>query len=90
MNAPGPRYGLSRIMRACDPDIASRSAQQAALLRRRAAGELANDAGLDWGTIADEIESVGRGQFRAVRSLLIQAFGNELKAQAWPQWRGAG
>jgi hypothetical protein len=42
-------------------DIVTWSEQQAALLRRRAVGELVNEAELDWDNIAEEIESVGRG-----------------------------
>ena len=33
--------------------------RQTELLRRRAAGELTNDEGLDWLNLAEEIESVG-------------------------------
>lgn len=43
-----------------DTDILTWSAQQSALLRRRAAGELVNDADLDWTNIAEEIEAVGQ------------------------------
>lgn len=70
-----------------DADILSWSEHQAALLKRRAAGELVNDADLDWPNIAEEIESVGRSQMSAVRSLLIQAMVHDLKAEAWPLWR---
>jgi hypothetical protein len=66
-------------------DILEWSGQQAALLRRLAAGEGVDDAALDWPRIAAEIESVGRGQSSAVRSVLIQALIHELKAAAWPQ-----
>jgi hypothetical protein len=41
-----------------DTDIALWSEHQAALLRRRAAGQLVNDADLDWPNIAEEIEGV--------------------------------
>ena len=41
-------------------DILLWSERQAELLRRRAAGELVNDAELDWPNIAEEIEDVGR------------------------------
>ena len=44
-----------------DSDILIWFERQGALLRRRAAGELVNDAELDWRTIAEEVESVGRG-----------------------------
>ena len=77
-----------------ETDVVTWSEQQAALLRRRAAGELINDAELDWPNIAEEIESVGQSQIDAVESLLFQAFLHDLKAEAWPlvrdaqAWRG--
>ena len=67
-----------------DADVFEWSQRQAALLRRRAAGELVNDAELDWPNIAEEIESVGNSELRAVRSLLVQALLHDLKAEAWP------
>ena len=67
-----------------DEDIVLWSEQQAALLRRRAAGELVNDAALDWPNIAEEIESVGSEQRFAVQSHLRQALVHMLKAEAWP------
>ena len=65
-------------------DILAWSERQAALLRRRAAGELVNEAAFDWPNIAEEIESVGSEQLRAVESLLRQALLHMLKAEAWP------
>jgi len=59
------------------------------LLRRRAAGELVNDAELDWPNIAEEIEDVGRSELRSCRSLLRQALRHLLKAEAWPLSRDA-
>ena len=79
-----------------DTDILLWSEQQAGLLRRRAAGELVNDAELDWPNIAEEIESVGSEQRHAVKSLLLQALLHRLKAEAWPlsrevaHWRCRG
>jgi hypothetical protein len=67
-----------------DTDILEWSEQQAALLRRRAAGELVNEAELDWPNIAEEIESVGNEQLHAVTSLLVQALLHDLKSEAWP------
>jgi hypothetical protein len=67
-----------------DTDILEWSEHQAALLRRRAAGELINEAELDWPNIAEEIESVGRSELSAVKSLLRQALLHVLKAEAWP------
>ena len=39
----------------------------------------------DWDNIIEEVESVGRSDLRAVRSLLLQALLHQLKAQAWPE-----
>lgn len=70
-----------------DTDILLWSERQGDLLRRRAAGELVNDAEVDWPNIAEEIESVGREQLHAVQSLLRQALLHMLKADAWPMCR---
>jgi len=67
-----------------DADVLEWSERQAALLRRRAAGELVNDAEIDWPNVAEEIESVGNEQLHAVRSHLLQALLHDLKAEAWP------
>lgn len=67
-----------------DTDILLWSERQSALLRRRAAGELVNEAELDWPNIAEEIESVGNEQRHAVESLLLRALIHMLKAEAWP------
>jgi hypothetical protein len=67
-----------------DADILEWSEKQADLLRRVAAGERLNDAAPDWPNIIEEIESVGRDQLHAVRSLLMQALLHMLKAEAWP------
>jgi hypothetical protein len=67
-----------------DTDILAWSEHQAAVLRRRAAGELINDAELDWPNIAEEIEDVGRSELRSCRSLLRQALRHMLRAEAWP------
>src|SRR6202035_2711860 len=72
-----------------DTDILTWSERQADLLRRRAAGELVNDAELDWPNIAEEIEDVGANRLHAVESLLVQAFRHMLKAEAWPLSRDA-
>lgn len=68
-----------------EADIVLWSEHQAGLLRRRAAGELVNDAELDWPNIAEEIEAVGSEQRHAVESLLVQALIHRLKVAAWPQ-----
>lgn len=58
------------------------SLQQADRLRRLRAGERVND--LDWENVIEEIESVGRSQLEAVRSLLVQSVLHLMKARAWP------
>jgi Domain of unknown function DUF29 len=72
-----------------DTDILLRSERQAGLLRCRAAGELVNDAELDWRNIAEEIEDVGSNRLHAVESLLTRALRHMLKAEGWPQSRDA-
>ena len=72
-----------------DTDVLLWSEHQAALLRRRAAGELVNEAELDWPNIAEEIESVGNELLHAVESFLVQALLHDLKAAAWPLSRDA-
>jgi hypothetical protein len=72
-----------------EEDIVLWSERQGELLRRRAAGELVNEAELDWPNIAEEIESVGNEQRFAMESLLVQAIAHMLKAQAWPDCRDA-
>ena len=67
-----------------EADVFEWSQHQAALLRRRAAGELVHEAELDWPHIAEEIESVGKEQLHAVESFLLQALLHDLKAEAWP------
>jgi hypothetical protein len=68
-------------------DVYEWSQHQAALLRRRAAGELINEAELDWPNIAEEIESVGKSELRACRSALVNAIAHFMKARAWPATR---
>jgi hypothetical protein len=67
-----------------DSDILTWSEHQAALLRRRAAGELVNEAELDWPNIAEEIEAVGQSQVDQIESWLFQMAVHLLKAEAWP------
>ncbi len=66
-----------------DTDVLEWSEHQARLLRQHAAGEVSNEAP-DWPNIIEEIESVGRSQLNAVRSLLRQALIHDLKCEAWP------
>lgn len=62
------------------PDLIRTSSDVAAA---RWAGEAVN-AQVDWNNVAEEVESVGRSQLAAVRSLLMQALAHMLKAEAWP------
>ena len=71
-----------------EADILVWSEEQAALLRRLAAGERVNDL-IDWANVVEEIESVGNEQLHAVSSLLTQAIIHRLKATAWPEARDA-
>jgi Domain of unknown function DUF29 len=85
MTQPTAQAGVATIY----DDILIWSKEQAALLRRVAAGERFNDEGPDWDNIIEEIESVGREQLHAVESLLGQALRYMLKAEAWPLHRDA-
>jgi hypothetical protein len=72
-----------------EDDIVLWSERQGTLLRRYAAGALVDDAELDRPNIAEKIESVGTEQRFVVESLLVQAIVHRLKAEAWPDCRGA-
>ncbi len=74
------------MSQAYDEDVLEWSAHQARLLRWLAAGQAGNETP-DWENIIEEVESVGRSQLSAVRSLLVQALLHDLKCQAWPQAR---
>ncbi len=62
---PGAKFDLSLLD--ADAYILIWSERQAELLRRRAAGELVNDADIDWPNVAEEIEDVGRSYTRSSR-----------------------
>ena len=70
-----------------DTDLLTWSERQAALLRRRAAGELVNDAEIDWPNVAEEIESVGRSERRELRNRLARLLQHLLKWQYQPEHR---
>lgn len=66
-----------------DDDIVTWAEQQAAALR--ALGERADlSNAIDWENVAEEIESVGRSQIRAVESLLSQTLAHCLKRLSAP------
>ena len=68
-------------------DLYEWTERQAALLRRRAAGDLANDAELDWLNLAEEIESLGAHEKREVRSRLTLILQHLLKWRYQPEMR---
>ena len=74
-------------------DVLVWAEQQAALLRRLAAGERLN-AAVDWPNVIEEVQDVGLSELRACQSLLRQALAHLLKLHGWPasdaaaHWRG--
>jgi Domain of unknown function DUF29 len=76
-----------------EQDVLVWAEQQAALLRRLAAGERVNDA-VDWPNVIEEVQDVGLSELHACESLLRQALVHLLKARGWPEapavahWRG--
>jgi hypothetical protein len=76
-----------------EEDIVLWSERQAALLRRRAAGELINEADLDWPNIAEEIDSLGKRDARELASrittVLIHLIKQQVSAATEPRagWR---
>lgn len=67
-----------------ETDVLAWSERQAALLRRRAAGEFVNEADLDWSHIAEEIELLGRSERSRLRSLIATVIEHLIKLQASP------
>jgi hypothetical protein len=64
-------------------DILRWSDQQADLLRRLARGERVNEA-IDWENLIEEVESVGRSELTAVKSLLMRGLEHLIKVHIWP------
>jgi hypothetical protein len=67
-----------------DADILVWSERQAELLRRRAAGELINEADLDWPNIAEEIEALGKSDRRELRNRIATLLDHLIRLQASP------
>ncbi len=67
-------------------DVMEWSENQARLLRQHAAGTPGNEPP-DWANIIEEIESVGRCEFNAIRSLIVQALLHDLECTASPSSR---
>jgi hypothetical protein len=70
-----------------DEDFVLWTEHQATLLRRRAAGELINDAELDWLNLAEEIEAVGGNTRRELRNRLARLLQHLLKWHYQPELR---
>jgi hypothetical protein len=70
-----------------DTDVVLWSERQTELLRRRATGDLANDADLDWDHIAEEIAAVGRSARRELQSRLVRLLQHLLKWRYQPEFR---
>jgi hypothetical protein len=70
-----------------DQDFVLWIEQQVTLLRRRAAGDLANDAELDWRNLAEEIEAVGGNTRRELRNRLARLLQHLLKWHYQPELR---
>jgi hypothetical protein len=70
-----------------DEDFVLWTEQHATLLRRRAAGELVNEAELDWQNIAEEIEAVGGNTRRELRNRLARLLQHLLKWHYQPELR---
>jgi hypothetical protein len=71
-----------------EEDIVLWSERQGELLRRRAAGELVNEAEVDWPHIAEEIESMGRAEQDQLISRLAVLLAHLLKWRFQPDRRG--
>jgi hypothetical protein len=71
-----------------DEDIVLWSERQGELLRRRAAGELVDEAELDWTNIAEEIESMGRAEQDQLINRLAILLAHLLKWRLQPDRRG--
>ncbi|MGU3658801.1 DUF29 domain-containing protein [Methylobacterium fujisawaense] len=66
-----------------DDDIVTWAEEQVAALRALGARSDLSNA-VDWENVAEEIESVGRSQLRAVEGLLVQALAHMLKRLSAP------
>jgi hypothetical protein len=70
-----------------ETDFLTWSERQAGLLRRRAAGELVNEAEIDWQNIAEEIEAVAGNTRRELRNRLARLLQHLLKWHFQPEHR---
>ncbi len=65
-------------------DIVLWSERQGELLRRRGAGELVNDAELDWPNITEEIEALGRSERASLRSKINTVIEHLMRLETSP------
>jgi hypothetical protein len=68
----------------CDTGVLLWSEQQAGLLRRRAAGELINEADLDWPHAAKEIEALGKSERPVLAGHIATVIEHLAKLEASP------
>jgi hypothetical protein len=66
--ALGDEDGGIKMNDHCEGDLVRWAEAQSSLLRRRASGELVHEAEIDWANVAEEIDSVGRSERRALAS----------------------
>jgi hypothetical protein len=95
MGLPAPLDSKGPSMNDYDTDISRWSERQGAMLRRRANGELINEAEFDWPNIAEEIESLGKTVARELASHIAVVLEHLIKLQASPAndprngWKGS-
>jgi hypothetical protein len=67
-----------------DTDFVTWTRRQSDLLRRRASGELVNEADMDWPNVAEEIEALGKNEERELASKLGTIIEHLWKLEASP------
>ncbi len=67
-----------------DTDFYTWTQQQGAALRKAAAERISAAAGIDWDNVAEEIESLGRSELRAMESALVRIVEHLLKLEYSP------
>ena len=67
-----------------DQDLSRWAEAQSLLLRRRARGELVNEAEIDWANVAEEIDSVGKSERRALASHVRSILEHLMRLDASP------
>ena len=67
-----------------DTDFYTWTQQQGAALRKAAAERINAAGGIDWDNVAEEIESLGRSELRAMESALVRIIEHLLKLEYSP------